>query len=163
MNNNHTADKTLMPDISEAQHFLKLLDEEGDHFVFETIREPKPKEGKVEIRRYTGTLDEHKDALIKANLKGNGVFITINATDGKGRKSENVNRVRSFFVDLDGSPLEPVMKGALDPHIIIESSPGRYHAYWLVEDVSLDQFEGVQKLPAKQFGGDPSVMVTSQG
>lgn len=41
--------------------------------------------------------------------------------------------------------------------MIIESSPERYHVYWLVEDAPLDSFESMQKRLAERFGGDPSV------
>jgi len=89
------------------------------------------------------------------NQRGAGVFLTINETDGKGRCTENITKVRAVFVDLDGSPIEPVI--AFGPHMVIESSPGRYHAYWLVEDVPLSEFKGIQKRIAYLFDGDPSV------
>ena len=86
-----------------------------------------------------------------------GVFVTVNETDGKGRQAHNVARVRAVFADLDGAPLAPVLEAGLEPHIVCESSPGRYHAYWLCDDCSLDQFEHVQRALAQRFGGDPSV------
>jgi hypothetical protein len=154
---NSTNFEAITPDISEAQHFLKLLDENNFEFVFETIEEPKPIQGKPKVNRYTGTFEAHKEALIKANQEDCGVFVAVNATDGRGRKKENVNKIRAFFVDLDGSPLEPVLQGPLSPHIVIESSPRRYHAYWIVEDVPLEQFESIQKWLASRFNGDPSI------
>ena len=62
------------------------------------------------------------------------------------------------FVDLDGAPLEPVMSWTLPPHIVVESSPARYHAYWLVDSaVALTDFSGLQKRLAKLLGGDSAV------
>ncbi len=68
-----------------------------------------------------------------------------------------MNTVRALFVDLDGDPLAPVLESPLEPHAIIESSPGRFHAYWLVDGCPLDQFSQWQKAMAARFNGDPSV------
>lgn len=45
----------------------------------------------------------------------------------------------------------------MEPHIIIESSPSRFHAYWFVEHVPLEKFESIQKSLAKRFNADSSV------
>jgi len=50
-----------------------------------------------------------------------------------------------------------VLEAKPAPHIIVESSPGYYHAYWLVKDISLDEFRGMQKALAERFGGDENV------
>jgi len=45
----------------------------------------------------------------------------------------------------------------LEPHIVVESSPGKWHAYWRVADVPLDKFSELQIALAALFGGDPAV------
>ena len=65
--------------------------------------------------------------------------------------------MRALFCDLDGAPLEPVMQSKPPPHIAVESSPGKFHTYWIVSDVKLEQFEDLQEGLAKRFSGDPSV------
>jgi hypothetical protein len=40
------------------------------------------------------------------------------------------------------------------PHIAVESSPGKFHAYWIVTDVALEEFMGLQKALAARFDGD---------
>lgn len=81
----------------------------------------------------------------------------INEGDLKGRSSANVVRVRSVFVDLDGAPIEPILQAPLQPHMVVETSPGRYHAYWLVEDFALNDFRDIQSMLASKFNGDPVV------
>jgi hypothetical protein len=61
------------------------------------------------------------------------------------------------FVDLDGASINPVIDGPLAPSIIVQSSPGKFHAYWLVNDLPLVDFSGFQKALAHRFSGDPSV------
>jgi hypothetical protein len=93
--------------------------------------------------------------LEKKQGDGCGVFIMVNEGDGKGRKAENVVRVRALFIDLDGAPIEPAAS-QLKPHIVVESSPNRFHLYWFVSDCPLDQFTPVQKAIAQKFNGDKS-------
>jgi putative DNA primase/helicase len=45
----------------------------------------------------------------------------------------------------------------LQPHIVIESSPGKWHAYWLVSDSPLEQFKPLQQALAQRFNGDKAV------
>jgi putative DNA primase/helicase len=144
----------LNVDLGEARRFLDALDP-GGIFAFQTFPDGEDATGAPWIA--TGALDNHAGRLIAANRQGLGVFVTINETDGRGRKTENVIRVRAVFVDLDGSPLEPAQECELPPHIIVESSPGRFHAYWLVDGLPLDEFSTIQKCIASLLHGDPHV------
>jgi hypothetical protein len=81
----------------------------------------------------------------------------VNRGDGQGRSAKNVTEVRALFVDLDGAPMGPLLQCSPAPHAIIESSPGRWHGYWLVENCPLDQFRSAQLALAKRFHGDESV------
>ena len=80
--------------------------------------------------------------------------MTVNETDGRGRKAKNIKRVRAVFVDLDGSPLEPVLAWERKPHDVVESSPGTFHVYWIVTGAALEDFAPAQKALAQKFGGD---------
>lgn len=61
-------------------------------------------------------------------------------------------------MDLDGASPEPIKDVRLRPHFVVESSPGKYHFYWMVgPDFPLDKFTLVQKALALKFDGDPSV------
>lgn len=105
--------------------------------------------------------DALPDQLAADNRNWWGVFVVVNATTGDS--DLHVTRVRAVFVDLDGAPLEPVKQAKIQPHIIIETSPGRYHAYWLVEEgFPLEQFRPVQKAIVKRFNGDPKCVNPSR-
>ena len=139
-----------------ARKFLHALG--GGEFSFQTFDDHALRKDRGLVRQLHGTIDQHFTALEKLNARGAGIFATINRTDGKGRKRENIVGIRAVFVDLDGAPLAPVIQWALPPNIVVESSPDRYHAYWLVDHaVTLTEFTGLQKKLAKLFGGDPKV------
>lgn len=95
--------------------------------------------------------------LKAANEQGAGIFACINETDGAGRRATNVTKVRALFLDLDGAPIDPVLEAELQPHMVIESSPNKWHAYWFVDDCPLDQFKPLQQAIATAFNGDPAV------
>lgn len=82
----------------------------------------------------------------------------INEGDGKGRHASNVVRVRAHFVDLDGAPLAPVLEASDKPHLIVESSPGRWHVYWFLDECPLEEFKVRQQRLAEKYGGDSSVV-----
>ncbi|HNC03544.1 MAG TPA: DUF3987 domain-containing protein, partial [Agitococcus sp.] len=128
-------------------------------FTFQTFDDVKGRQDKTLVRIYHGTFNEHKAKLAELNKRGGGVFVTINETDLRGRSLANMLKVRALFVDLDGSPLQPILDlpEDLHPHIIIESSPDKWHCYWLVNNCELEQFKPLQQALAAKFDGDKQV------
>ena len=159
----------LLPHFEEAEAFLNALDGKDAQFTFQTFDDvevwDEAKQKAVKrmdknlVRVLHGTLNEHKHALAALNKRGAGVFVAINKTNLEGIKQENILKVRALFVDLDGSPIQPILDlpEDLQPHIIIESSPNKWHAYWLVDNCSLELFPNVQRALATKFNGDISV------
>ncbi|MEF8699085.1 MAG: DNA-primase RepB domain-containing protein [Candidatus Accumulibacter sp. UW20] len=138
-----------------AQRFLHMLAPDGT-VTFQTFDDRKPVRPNLAHKRH-GSFEQHADEMTDLNQGGAGVFVTVNETDGKGRAATNIVRVRATFVDLDGAPLEPVTRHRIPPDIVVESSPGRWHAYWLTDDCPLAEFKTAQQRLARQFNGDQSV------
>jgi hypothetical protein len=142
------SDKNIAPaaeDREEAERFLELLDPDVDGFTFQTFDDDRDRKDETLVRVFNGTLDQHWRKLCNLNAEGAGIYVTVNRTDGKGRTAKNIVEIRALFVDLDGAPLDPVTQYKLPPHFVVESSPGKFHAYWRVSDVTLELFEDVQK------------------
>jgi RecA-family ATPase len=138
----------------EAERFLALLDSDARAFTFQVFDDdPERKDDKL-ARVLHGPLDKYWPEFVSKNNNRIGVYVTINETDMKGRTAKNVVRVRALFVDLDGSSLEPVIRSEPKPHLVVESSPGRFHVYWFVTGIELDQFESLQRMLAQRFDGD---------
>lgn len=153
-NHNLTITENIKTDKEMASQFLKNLNAENDEFTFLLLDEKNKISGPVCLN---GSFEKLYPTLLEYNLKGYGIFVTINKTNLKGRKKEDILSIRGVFVDLDGASLEPIYQTPLDPHFIIETSPKRYHVYWLCQDLSLENFEKVQSDLAVQYNGDPSV------
>jgi RepB DNA-primase from phage plasmid len=143
----------------DAECFLALLDDRTDCFTLQLFDDNRNRKDRRLARVLHGTLQEHYGTLVEYSRAGAGIFVTINATDFKGRSSQNIVEVRAYFVDLDGAPLANVGRLALPPDIITETSPGRYHVFYLVSDAPLnaEHFKKTQQMLANLLGGDRSV------
>jgi hypothetical protein len=149
----------LKPDLEQAGRFLAALDPSGG-FTFQTFcdRKTADQNTKKQLARiFHGDFDEHGRLLTAFQRDGAGIFVTVNKTDLKGRTKDNVTGVRALFVDLDGAPIEPVRDFSLKPTIVVESSPGRWHAYWRITDLPLTGFTAFQQALIRRFNGDVSV------
>ena len=148
-----SADMANAPDFEAAAEFLTILDPGTEHFCFRTFDDAKARSNRHLQGKFNGTLKEHFDVLRVKSSFGAGVFVVVN--EG-GQSAEEITRVRYIFVDTDGAPLEPIL-AALPPHMVIESSPGRYHVYWRATGVPLEQFGAIQKAAIAKFGTDKAV------
>jgi hypothetical protein len=145
--------QVLIPDRAQAERFLELLELGGD-FWFQTQLEPKP-EGEGAPQKFHGTLAGCWDRLVKINTNGSAIWVQINA--GNGRSNGDITRIRAYFVDLDGVSAEPLFSSALPADIIVESSPGKFHGYWLTGNAPLDPYPTRMHALADRFDGDHSV------
>jgi hypothetical protein len=143
-----------MPDLDRlmAERYLRRLDPKSTTWTFQTFDDNKARKDSRLARVLHGTLDEHWDTLCGLNSQGAGVFVTVNETDGTGRKAGNIIRVRAIWQEDDGEgkPLP------IQPHIVVESSPGKYHRYILVDGCPLDAFRGFQQRMVESYGSDPN-------
>ena len=103
------------------------------------------------------------DTIKKMQASGAGAFITVNGTDGVGAKAENIVRVRTYYVDIDGledktPALEKLVTASLKPSAIVETKNG-VHAYWYAKDqtpVNHNEYRRVQTGLVRYFDGDMS-------
>ena len=144
----------MKPDIKQAIQFLHRL--AGDTLItFQTFDDsPEDKNPKL-ARIFHGLTEKNFCDLTSLQFERAGVFFMVNQGNGKGRKAENVTVIRAVFIDLDGTPL-PESWGVV-PHITVESSPGKFHVYWLVFDCPLNRYTPTQKALIKKFKSDSSV------
>ena len=84
-------------------------------------------------RGFPGSLSERWDELVDLNRKGAGIFVTVNETDGLGRKNSNIIRVRAVFQDDDygfaGGRAAPRRFGGLSPRSLREAGAPHIRAY----------------------------------
>lgn len=110
-----------------------------------------------------GTLSAIGQQILDHNQNGYDAYMLVNHGDGQGRKAENITGVNALFVDMDGggwaskTVQEILALFQLQPHLIVNTSPGNYHVYWLITGVELSQFKAYQQRLAEKFETDPKV------
>ena len=148
------------PDMHQAEAFLNALDPFALQWCFQTFDDGPEKRGHLASTQ-RGTWLELAPRLQTLNAQGAGVFVTVNeVAPGKPRKDENIKRVRAVFADFDDASrdnLAALKCVALEPSILVESSPGKFHAYWLVNDMETEDFRPLQQAIAEKLGTDSKV------
>jgi hypothetical protein len=146
------------PNIEEAKRLLALLDPSPDAiFCFMAIGPDGTKRPPI-IQTWHGTLAQRWRQIELFNTdpyRRCGVFVTVHQiANGRARTEENVVRHRAVYAELDkGMPSQ----WPLEPSIIIESSPGKFHCWWLVE-LTYEEFRGVQRRMVADWNSDKGVI-----
>jgi hypothetical protein len=145
------------PDIAAAKQFLNLLDPTAEFFTWQYFSDDKssPTAGNFSCK-----LDDALECFEDMQSKGCGIFYMVNAGDGKGRSAVNVVRLRAIWVDWDAKLGEPTPPSVwpIEPSIVIESSPGKFHYLWLLRqdnDLSAAEHKAIE-VYLRKFGNDKS-------
>lgn len=147
---------------------ISTEDVENYPFCFQIAKQPKievcsipPDIGWAPADWRNGSFNFCEKWLRDTNLPKHGgmcaAYITVNQTDGNGRSIENIVNVRAMFVELDHGGLNAdhivQFRDTFCPSILIESSPGKLHCYWLLQSEScpLEKFSFCQQLLQARF------------
>ncbi|MBP7675991.1 MAG: hypothetical protein KBB14_06670 [Thermoanaerobaculia bacterium] len=148
-------------DLDDARAFIAAVAGSADAEVtFQTFTDRKPDPCPADwddplARVLHGTLRQHTRALVDLNNRGAGIFMMINAGDGRGRRAGNVVALRAVFTDDDKNARKPP---ALSPSFSVESKAGP-HNYWrLALGAALDAFKPAQQQLAAFYGTDGSIV-----
>jgi hypothetical protein len=168
------ADAFPVLDREAARSFLQYLDPGTEQFTFQTFTDSEQRKCTYQkhpetgqpidplVRVLHGTLDQHWAALLNASRQGAGVFVVINKTTLRGRRSrDNITAVRAYFSDCDGVPQGAIKAGlillGLMPHIVTQTSRLKYHIFFGVDDAPLSDFAKTQRRLATLLQSDPHV------
>jgi hypothetical protein len=141
-------------DSDQQRQFIRLLSPKVEGFTLQTFPDNKSVKGRGLTRVIQSPTD---DELLQLHAHGAGIYATVNETDGKGRKSENIKRIRAVWQEDDDG-----FDGAfpLNPSMVVETSPGHFHRYWLVaDDWPTDErgradFAAVMERMVESYGSD---------
>ncbi|GLR89463.1 hypothetical protein [Bradyrhizobium iriomotense] len=141
-----------------AREFLTLLDPAAEKFTFQFIGDTS----KGGAETFHGSLEEawRKVEFLNNEQRQTGVFVTINKTDGEGRRTKNITRVRSLFVDADGPEQvrrceEVLSASGLSPSVVVWTGRGKH--YYFLTSLPLDEFSDIQKYLIDKLGTDKSI------
>src|SRR5262245_6028552 len=143
-------------DIEQSAQFLKLIDPQAGSFTFQTFEDRKPPTN-GRLARVVLRSPAYPE-LQELHAQGAGIYLTINQTDGTGRKIENITRIRAIWMEDDNNG--PRQRLPLPPSMVVETSPQHFHRYWLVEgewpadEQGRTDFSGVMERMVADYGSD---------
>lgn len=152
-----SASMQFEPVQSEIQKFYRFF-----HYGHETTFLSFTKNGRPagETVQNFGTLNSViGPKLLKANQEGMEVSMLIARTEGPGRKAEQITEIVAVFADFDGGhwSLDQLFEFRVQPQLIVQTSPGNFHAYWKVAGCEVKRFGSVQSSLARSLGSDLNV------
>ncbi|MBK8892535.1 MAG: PriCT-2 domain-containing protein [Propionivibrio sp.] len=111
-----------------------------------------------------GTFAEQVELFPSYQVEGIEPFLMAGAPDGEGTTDANVLHTWTVCVDFDdGYPDFLATNPLVGPSLLIETSPGRYHAIWILDrPYSIAEAKPVLKAMALRLGGDVAYAKASQ-
>ena len=102
--------------------------------------------------------DPRKVSSILEGHKNDNCFFGVALREGTNGRKDGISEIPSLWIDLDGSPVDQLTETPLAPLALIETSPGKYHAYWKLREPAsrsdIPAIENILKRLASEFGGD---------
>ena len=165
-----------------GQH-LALLDPTATDFTFQTFTDNAGLKAKLRSKRkeenelaqqegqksrqildplanvFNGTLEQWFDKLAELNNQGAGVFVTVNRTDLKGRRTGNITHIRAIWNENDKGFLGEYL---IEPSFTVHTSEGKQHDYFLVDEPweanqeGLADFASIMACMVGEYGSDPN-------
>lgn len=97
---------------------------------------------KKQAKHFYGTVEEHLDEVLALNADGWEAYVTVNDTNGKGRRrSIDITAVRGIPFDMD----EGLVDLPVAPTLLIETSPNRFQAIIGCGGMDLLTYDGVMQ------------------
>jgi hypothetical protein len=134
----------------QTSNFLDCFDGDYQFFAFPDKAETG----------YFGTLGKNISGLLRDNKAGKDIYFTVNGTKpGIKRTKDKYTHTRAVHIDDDGDDKHGGRTNPedfpLQPNIIVHTSPGKYHYYWLTSTDDGDTTEQVLRGMAVKYNGDP--------
>jgi len=140
--------------IDDSYRFVNTLDPDTDMFDFRIIFNDGI------AKKLRGTLKELSRQLKSANTDGAGIYVTINKSDGLGTKKENIILIRAIMLDYDDpdrNNLAEIRSLPIKASLIVNTSPGKYHAYFFTTDFPIKYYSNFQNILNIKYNTDKSI------
>jgi hypothetical protein len=127
---------------NKQQTFFKLLFGRAEGYVCLAFLSAGTRKMQEEFFQWPDELPQMLEAVGR-RTQGNNVYFCSHLFDGRTRKKENVVSTPNAWADLDSCDPDNML---VAPSVTVETSPGRWHAYWVFErDVDPDDAEALSR------------------
>ena len=130
-----------------------------NYFAGNQIFVAMPDNSKTPPKHIPESIDECYQELYSHNQSGLSIFFTVNDLDqnldpDKHRTKKMVTNCRAIFMDADDPQSAPLDSFSLEPSIIVETSKGKYHYYWLTSTNDFEEWDAIQRQLIADYNGD---------
>lgn len=141
--------------LEDAARHVELVAGSRDTEVFVRFLDDA-KSGMAPAERH-GTIEKLWSDIAVFQRDHYGVFLIPNATATAADfvRDEDIMDIRVVFIDADGIAEPPHWH--VPPAFLIHTSAGKWHAYWIVGDLPVAEFQQIQRRLAAHYGTDPKV------
>lgn len=147
----------LLPDIDKAYGHLHLIDPDAKKFNFLAFPEKGTEGDGRYARSLVGNIYDLETELVDLNIQRYGIAVCVNSVmSGKRRKVRYIDRIRAFVLEDDEIRQNYRTDFPIPPSMIIESSLGKYHYYWMCDGISPRNFSDIQRCLIQNYGCDPA-------
>lgn len=141
-------------DFGAAVEHLRLLDPIAPGFVFLATDDSGQK--RPAQTRYGSIHDPEMRAWMDGmQHAGFAIHVTVQEMLGHDRKAENLKRIRVVFAEMDQPQAAP---WPVDPSFSVNTSPDKWHHYWLVQNMDPLTFRGIMQRMVDSYGSDQGVI-----
>lgn len=108
---------------------------------------------------YDLSREEIARQLHETNKKDYGIFFCVNEIDRnqdpqRHRTSKMLKRIRAVWADDDEVRQQPRSDFPISPNVVVETSPGKFHYYWLTTTTDIQEWSHVMNGIANTFQTD---------
>jgi len=148
---------------SAAIDFIKRLYEPKDLLCFGFLNSETGKWQQA-FRTFEDAIKpEFVNTLQASNDAGNNIYVAMNVFKSTQRTKNNVAAIRNVWAEIDDNGRENLdkiftSKIVPQPTVVTESSVGKFHVIWSVEDMLPEHGESLLKSISSEFGGDTNAI-----
>lgn len=132
------------------QDFLKLFSKNTKKIQYSASDDLKGKKNHTE-RKFKPIIQ--REDIEELNTSGHGIYFTVNKFPIGSRTKDKCQRIRAVFVEDDESG-KLIKNWPLPPSIIVNSSKGKYHYYWLTNTKNFKEYELVMQTMVDEYHCD---------
>ena len=144
-------------DLSQAQRHIELLrGNKANPVHFQCFVDDKSVDSKI-AKEFYGEIDRYANYLSHMQESGMGIYLTVNPTNGQGRKESDLTSIDWCFADFDNTPLPQNLP--LTPLFITQRDTHHSHLYWPIcgcEDAA--EYRALQRRIALYLDADQQVI-----
>jgi hypothetical protein len=96
--------------------------------------------------------------IVALQKQGAGIGLVLAHSIGRGRKREMMLHPRGVMADID----QELPAFLLAPSFILQTSPGRHQATWIVPDLEWETYDGVEARLVADYGADSEATTWNQ-